>query len=108
MLCVKKTIMSATAISQEFYNNLITIAKEKNISLSELIIMAVSMQLNRQNIEIKKNKRTSDNKKIITVRVSEGLFDIVDNISKKYSCSRSRFVLDAIEYGLNYVKKGGF
>lgn len=107
MLCVKKTNMIATAISQEFYDYLITVAKEKNISLSELIIMAVSMQFNRQNIEIKNSVKTAEHKKIITARVSEGLFDMVNKAAKKCGCSKSKFLFNAIEYSLNYVKKGG-
>ena len=32
--------------------------------------------------------------------------DLVDKVVKEHGCSRSRFIADAVEYGLNYVSKG--
>ena len=106
MLSVRKTNMLATALSQSVYDKLISVTKEKNMSISEMVLLSVAMQLNRKKYQIKKKTRTSERKKNITVRVSEGLLDLVDKVVKEHGCSRSRFIADAVEYGLNFVSKG--
>lgn len=106
MINVRKTNMLATALSPSIYGKLISVTTEKNISISEMVLLSVAMQLNRRKFNVKKSTRTSEHKKIITVRVSEGLSDLVDKVVKEHGCSRSRFIADAVEYGLNFVSKG--
>jgi uncharacterized protein (DUF1778 family) len=106
MLNIRKTNMLATALSPSIYDKLISVSKEKGFSLSEFVLMSVAMQLNRKNYKFKKIGRTSEKKKIITVRVSEGLSYLVDKAAKEYGCSRSKFISTAIENWLNYVSKG--
>jgi len=106
MISVRKTNILATALSPSVYDKLISVTKEKNISISEMVLLSVAMQLNRRKFKVKKHTRTSEHKKIITVRISEGLLDLVDKVVKEHGCSRSRFIADAVEYGLNYVSKG--
>ena len=106
MLSIRKTNMLATALSPSIYDKLISVSKEKGISISEMVLISVAMQLNRKNYKFKKIVRTSENKKIVTVRASEGLSYLVDKAAKEYGCSRSKFISSAIVYGLNYVSKG--
>ena len=106
MISVRKTNILATALSPSVYDKLISVTKEKNISISEMVLLSVAMQLNRRKFNVKKRTRTPEHKKIITVRVSEGLSDLVDKVVKEHGCSRSRFIADAVEYGLNFVNKG--
>ena len=105
MLSIRKTNMLATALSPSIYDKLISVSKEKGISISEMVLISVAMQLNRKNYKFKKIVRTSENKKIVTVRASEGLSYLVDKAAKEYGCSRSKFISTAIEYGLYYVKQ---
>lgn len=106
MITIRKSNMLATALLPSLYDKLISVSKEKGFSISELVLISVAMQLNRKNYKLKKIGRTSEKKKIITVRVSEGLSYLVDKAAKEYGCSRSKFISIAIEYGLNYVSKG--
>lgn len=106
MLSIRKTNMLATALLPSIYDKLISVSKEKGFSLSEFVLMSVAMQLNRKNYRFKKIERTPEKKKIITVRVSEGLSCLVDKTANEYGCSRSKFISTAIENWLNYVSKG--
>ena len=83
MLSIRKTNMLATALSPSIYDKLISVSKEKGFSLSEFVLMSVAMQLNRKNYKFRKFGRTSEKKKIITVRVSEGLSYLVDKAAKE-------------------------
>ena len=83
MISVRKTNILATALSPSVYDKLISVTKEKNISISEMVLLSVAMQLNRRKFNVKKRTRTPEHKKIITVRVSEGLSDLVDKVVKE-------------------------
>ena len=65
--------------------------------------MSVAMQLSRTGVEIPKAEKTSEQKKIITVRTSEGLTKMVDKAAKELDCSKSRYISVALNEGLNYV-----
>ena len=49
MLSIRKTNMLATALSPSIYDKLISVSKEKGISISEMVLISVAMQLNRKN-----------------------------------------------------------
>lgn len=106
MLGIRKTRVLATALSNNLYNKLVYITGEKKISISEMVIMSVAMQLICSDVKIEKTERTPDRKKIITVRVSEGLSKMVEKAAKDIGCSKSRYIVDALDNGLNYVNKG--
>ena len=106
MLGIRKTRVLATALSANMYNKLVYITGEKKISISEMVIMSIAMQLTNPDVKVEKTERTPEHKKIITVRVSEGLSSMVEKAAKELGCSKSRYIVDALDAGLNYVNKG--
>lgn len=103
MFSVKKDHILGTALSLNLYNKLVYIAGEKKISISEMIMLSVAMQLSRPGVEIQKKDKTPEQKKVITARVSEGLAKMVDDAAKELGCSKSRYISVALNEGLNYV-----
>ena len=106
MLGIRKTRVLATALSTNMYNKLVYITGEKKISISEMVIMSIAMQLTNPDVKVEKTERTPEHKKIITVRVSEGLSSMVEKAAKELGCSKSRYIVDALDNGLNYANKG--
>jgi len=103
MFSVKKDHILGTGLSLILYNSLVYIAGEKKMSISEVVLLSVAMQLSRTGVEIPKAEKTSEQKKIITVRTSEGLTKMVDKAAKELDCSKSRYISVALNEGLNYV-----
>jgi len=106
MFSVKKDHILGTALPLNLYNKLVYIAGEKNMSISEVVLFSVAMQLPRTDVEIPKAEKTSEQKKVVTVRTSEGLTKMVDKAAKELGCSKSRYIAVALNEGLNYVNKG--
>ena len=106
MFSIKKDHVLGSALPLNLYNKLVYTAGEKNMSLSEIILLSVAMQLSNSNVDIPKAEKTSEQKKIVTVRVSAGLVKLVDKVAKEHECSKSRYISAALDEGLNYVKKG--
>ena len=105
MFSVKKNHILGTALSLNLYNKLVYIAGEKNMSLSEVVLLSVAMQLPRTNIKLPEVEKTPEQKKVVTVRASSGLEQMVNNAAKELGCSKSRYISIALDEGLNYVKK---
>ena len=103
MFSVKKDHILGTALSINLYNKLVYIAGEKNMSLSEVILLSVAMQLTRSNIQLPEVEKTSGQQKIVTARTSAGLAQMVDKAAKELGCSKSRYISVALNEGLNYV-----
>ena len=106
MFSVKKNHILGTALSLNLYNKLVYIAGEKKMSISEVLLLSVAMQLSRTGVEIPKVEKTSEQKKVVTVRTSEGLTKMVDKAAKELGCSKSRYISVALNEGLNYINKG--
>ena len=106
MFSVKKNHILGTALSLNLYNKLVYIAGEKKMSISEVLLLSVAMQLSRTGVEIPRAEKTSEQKKVVTVRTSEGLTKMVDKAAKELGCSKSRYISVAFNEGLNYVNKG--
>ena len=92
MFSVKKNHILGTALSLNLYNKLVYIAGEKKMSISEVLLLSVAMQLSRPGVEIPKVEKTSEQKKVVTVRTSEGLTKMVDKAAKELGCSKSRYI----------------
>ena len=106
MFSVKKNHILGAALPLNLYNKLVYIAGEKNMSLSEIVLLSGAMQLSRTGVEIPNAEKTPEQKKVVTVRSSEGLTKMVDKAAKEHSCSKSRYIAVALNEGLNYVNKG--
>ena len=105
MFSVKKNHILGTALSLNLYNKLVYIAGEKKMSISEVLLLSVAMQLSRTGVEIPKAEKTSEQKKVVTVRASSGLEQMVNNAAKELGCSKSKYIAIALDEGLNYVSK---
>lgn len=104
MFSVKKNHILGTALPLNLYNKLVHIAGEKNMSLSEVVLLSIAMQLPRADIKLPEVEKTSEQKKVVTVRASSGLEQMVNNAAKELGCSKSRYISVALNEGLNYVK----
>lgn len=105
MLRVKKIERLAFALSEQEYNALVDITRSKKITISEFVILQLSTAMHSSNFNADA-ERTSGKKKVVTVRVSEGMLDLVSEFAAKHNCSRNALLISAIKFGLNNVKKG--
>ena len=105
MFSVKKNHILGAALPLNLYNKLVHIAGEKNMSLSEVVLLSVAMQLPHTDIKLPESEKTPELKKVVTVRASSGLEQMVNNAAKELGCSKSRYISIALDEGLNYVKK---
>ena len=105
MFSVKKNHILGTALSLNLYNKLVYIAGEKKMSISEVLLLSVAMQLSRTGVEIPKAEKTSEQKKVVTATASSGLEQMVNNAAKELGCSKSKYIAIALDEGLNYVSK---
>ena len=105
MLRVKKIERLAFALPEQEYNALVGITRSKKITISEFVILQLSTAMHSSNFNADA-ERTSGKKKVVTVRVSEGMLDLVSEFATKYKCSRNALLISAIKFGLNNVKKG--
>lgn len=105
MLRVKKIERLAFALSEQEYNTLISITRSMKITISEFVILQLSSAMHSRGFSADV-ERTSGKKKVVTVRVSEGMLDLVSEFATKYKCSRNALLISAIKFGLNNVKKG--
>ncbi len=106
MFSVKKNHILGTALPLNLYNKLVHIAGEKNMSLSEVVLLSVAMQLPHTDIKLPESEKTPELKKVVTVRASSGLEQMVNNAAKELGCSKSRYISVALDEGLNFVNKG--
>jgi len=102
---VKKIERLAFALSEQEYNALIILTRLKRITISEFVIFQISNAIHNSNFIVNVEK-TSGKRKVVTVRVSEGMLDLVSEFATKYKCSRNALLISAIKFGLNNVKKG--
>ena len=105
MFSVKKNHILGAALPLNLYNKLVYIAGEKNMSLSEVVLLSVAMQLPRTDIKLPEVEKTPELKKVVTVRSSSGLEKMVNNAAKELGCSKRRYIAIALNEGLNYVNK---
>ena len=92
MFSVKKNHILGTALPLNLYNKLVHIAGEKNMSLSEVVLLSVAMQLPHTDIKLPESEKTPKLKKVVTVRASSGLEQMVNNAAKELGCSKSKYI----------------